>query len=117
MWKVGRSLTKRIYSLTKGRKFSRDFSLGDHIRRAAVSITSYIAEGFDAQSNAEFVRFLKYSRRSTSEVKNQLYIALDEEYITQQEFDEAYEQCSTISKMLFGFIRYLQKASSKRTKS
>ncbi|MBI3578037.1 MAG: four helix bundle protein [Ignavibacteriales bacterium] len=108
VWKEGRKLTKKIYALTKNKKFSRDFSLVDQIRRAVVSITSNIAEGFDAQSNIEFIRFLKYSRRSVSEVKNQLYIALDEEYIEQIEFDEAYEMCSTVSKMLFGFMRYLK---------
>lgn len=109
VWKEGRKLSRKIYVLTRGKKFSMDYPLVDQIRRAVISITSNIAEGFDSQSNVEFVRFLKYSRRSVSEVKNQLYIALDEEYISQKDFDEAYELCSTISKMLYGFMSYLRK--------
>lgn len=109
VWKEGRKLSRKIYVLTRGKKFSRDYPLVDQISRAVISITSNIAEGFDSQSNVEFVRFLKYSRRSVSEVKNQLYIALDEEYVTREDFDEAYEMCSAISKMLFGFMRYLRK--------
>lgn len=112
VWRESRKLSKRIYTLTRGKKFSRDFPLVDQIRRAVVSLTSNIAEGFDSQSNIEFVRFLRYARRSVSEVKNQLYIALDEEYVTQEDFDEAYEMCSAISKMLFGFMRYLRKPRS-----
>ena len=102
-----------MYSFTKKKEFSRDFSLVDQLRRASISITSNIAEGFDAQSNPEFVRFLKYSRRSTSEVKDQLYVALDEAYITEKEFLEAYELASAVSKMLFGFIRYLKGSGKK----
>ena len=109
VWKKGRQLTREVYAKTKSKKFSRDFSLCDQIRKAVISITSNIAEGFDAGSNNEFVRFLRYSRRSTSEVKNQLYVALDEEYITEDDFKEIYELCSEVSKMLFGFIRYLKK--------
>ena len=111
VWQNGRKLTRKIYSLTRNKEFARDFSLVDQIRRAAVSITSNIAEGFDAQSNIEFVRFLRYSRRSASEVKNQLYVALDEEYITEKDFTEAYEMCSSVSKMAFGLIRYLRSTS------
>jgi four helix bundle protein len=109
-WKEGRKLVNMIYKLTEGQRFSRDFSLKDQIRRAAVSITSNIAEGFDCQSKAEFARFLTYARRSASEVKNQLYVALDQQYITTLQFQEAYELSSTVSKIIFGLIRYLRQA-------
>lgn len=113
VWKEGRELTRRIYKCSRNKQFSRDFSLRDQIRGAAISVTSNIAEGFDAQSNSEFVRFLNYSRRSTSEVKSQLYVALDENYIERQEFAELYELASKVSKMLFGFIRYLKTSRRK----
>jgi four helix bundle protein len=116
-WKEGRKLVNKIYGLSSGQKFSKDFSLKDQIRRAVISITSNIAEGFDAQSNAEFVRFLAYGRRSSSEVKNQLYIALDQKYITQEQFEEAYELASTVSKIIFGLIRYLRRARAQRVSS
>ena len=113
VWKEGRELTRKVYKCSRNRQFSRDFSLRDHIRGAAISVTSNIAEGFDAQSNLEFVRFLNYSRRSTSEVKSQLYVALDENYIQQNEFTEIYELASKVSKMLFGFMRYLKTSNRK----
>ena len=108
VWREARMLVQRVYSLTRGKEFSKGFSLSDQIRRAAISVTSNIAQGFDAQSNAEFVQFLTYSRRSVSEVKNQLYIALDQKYITQQEFDDTYAMCANVSKMLHGFMGYLK---------
>lgn len=109
VWREGRELTKKIYSLTKIKGFSRDFPLVDQIRRAAISVTSNIAEGFDAQSNAEFARFLSFARRSASEVKSQLYVALDEGYIDNLEFTDTYEMASRISRMIWGFIKYLKK--------
>ena len=113
VWKEGRNLRRQVYSFTQKKEFSKYFSLVDQLRRASISITSIIAEGFDAQSNTEFVRFLRYSRRSASEVKDQLYAALDEGYITEREFLQAYELASTVSKMLYGFIRYLKNSTKK----
>ena len=101
-------MSRLVYSVTRQVKFAKDFSLVDQIRRAVISVTSNIAEGFDAQSNAEFIRFLKYSRRSVSEIKNQLYVALDEQYITEKQFNDIYEKASKVSKLLHGFIKYLQ---------
>ena len=68
-----------------------------------------IAEGFDGGSNAEFVKFLRYSQRSCTEVKSQLYVALDQQYITQQQFDENYELAGKTHAKIGGFIKYLTK--------
>ena len=68
-----------------------------------------ISEGFDAGSNNEFIRFLRYSRRSCSEVQNCLYIALDQRYILTEEFQSSYDHCERIRKMIDGLIRYLRK--------
>lgn len=76
-WIEARKLTKRIYDITNETRFSKDFELKDQIRRAAVSIMANISEGFDSQSNEEFIRFLIYARRSSSEVQSHLYVALD----------------------------------------
>ena len=114
IWQSGRELTKQIYRLSGSKKFSTDFALRDQIRRACISITSNIAEGFDARSNPEFIRFLNYSRRSVSEVKNQLYVALDEEYVTPEEFRRLYDDAANISRMILGFIRYLRISNIRR---
>jgi four helix bundle protein len=109
-WKEARILTNRIYEITKKTAFSRDFGLRDQIQRAAVSVMSNIAEGFDSQSKADFIKFLIYARGSTSEVKSQLCVALDQGYISQEEFDKTYGEASKVARLINGFIRYLAKS-------
>ncbi len=72
-WQKARALSKAIYSVTGNGAFSHDFGLRDQIRRAAVSIMSNIAEGFDRGSNREFTQFLYIAKGSTAEVQAQLY--------------------------------------------
>ena len=85
-WKQGRELAKDIYAVTGKGKFPRDYGLEDLMRRAAVSVISNIAEGFSRQRDKEFVHFLHIGKGSTSKVQNQLYIALDLHYISQEAF-------------------------------
>lgn len=106
-WQEGRKLCKMIYEISRRGQFSKDFGLRDQIQRAAVSIISNIAEGFDSKSNIEFHRFLIYARRSISEVKSQLYVALDTKYISQAEFDSIYSQAEKVAKLTNGFVRFL----------
>jgi len=87
--------------------FAKDFGLRDQITRASGSAMHNIAEGFDGGSNAEFVKFLRYSQRSCSEVQSQLYVALDQAYISQGEFDSIYKQVALTHAKVGGFIRYL----------
>ncbi len=106
-WQTARELTRAVYALTNGLKFSRDFGLKDQIRRAAGSAMHNIAEGFDSGSNAEFTKFLRYAQRSCTEVKSQLYVALDEGYVTKEEFEATYELATATHAKIGGFIRYL----------
>ena len=107
-WKKSRELSKAIYKVSASDKFSKDWELRDQIRRAALSIMSNIAEGFDSSSKIEFSRFLGISRRSASEVQSQLYVALDQGYIEQNDFELLYKESEEIRKMLMGFIKYLK---------
>ena len=116
-WIEARKLTKRIYEVTEETNFAKDFGLRDQIRRASVSIIANITEGFDSQSNDEFIRFLIYSRRSSSEVQSHLYVALDQNYISQQLFNELYEQCIYTSKLINAFISYLRTTGRQTNKS
>ncbi|MFQ5853215.1 MAG: four helix bundle protein [Candidatus Binatia bacterium] len=84
--------------------------LRDQIRRAAISIPSNIAEGFSRHSNKEFIRFLFVAKGSAAEVQSQLYTALDQGYISQEEFDNIYEKLEVVSKQISRFITYLKKA-------
>ena len=102
-------MTAYVYSLTKKAAFSKDFELKNQIRAAAGSSMHNVAEGFDADTNPEFVRFLRYAKRSCSEVQSQLYLAKDEAYIENNEFEHAYDLASETRAILHGFITYLQK--------
>ncbi len=93
-WQLARELTRQVYAVAHHGEFSRDFGLRDQITRAAGSTMHNIAEGFDGGSNPEFIKFLRYSQRSCSEVQSQLYVALDQGYLTQGEFDAIYAQAS-----------------------
>src|ERR671929_85029 len=86
-WQRARELTKEIYKLTSKNEFSRDFGLKDQIRRASVSIMSNIAEGFERSGTGEFAHFLATAKGSAGEVRSQLYVALDQEYIARSAFD------------------------------
>jgi four helix bundle protein len=90
--------------------FSKDYRLRDQLQGSAISVMSNIAEGFDAGGDAEFIRFLGYARRSASELQSQLYIALDQNYIDQQQFSRIYRQAVETKRLIGGFIRYLKKS-------
>jgi four helix bundle protein len=74
-----------------------------------------IAEGFDSETNPEFIRFLRYAKRSCTEVQSELYVALDEKYITDHEFEDAYELAGQTRAAIRGFINYLVKFEKERT--
>ena len=111
-WQKARELANMIYGFTNQVDFAKDFELRNQIRRAAGSAMHNIAEGFDAGSNPEFIRFLKMSRRSASEVQSQLYLALDLEYITEDDLRKAYDLATEIKRLINGLISYLRKPST-----
>ena len=98
-WQEGRNLTNSIYEACKLNLF---YNMAN------------IAEGFDSQSNLEFIKFLVYGRRSCSEVQSHLYVALDRQYITKERFSEIYKQAVKVKELIGGFIRYLRN-SKRRT--
>ena len=108
-WKEARKLVNMIYDLSNEGLFSKDFSLRNQIRGASVSVMSNIAEGFDRETNREFIQFLIVARASASEVKSQLYVGLDRNYIERGEFGRMYQQASKVISLIDGFIRYLKK--------
>jgi len=109
IWKLALKITKVIYDLTAKEKFSKDFSLKDQIRRAVISISSNIVEGFEKNNTNEFIRYLKIAKGSVGEVRNQLYIALSINYITKKEFEETNKMLEDLANQVGGLIGYLQK--------
>jgi four helix bundle protein len=106
-WQLARELTRKVYDLTKKTKFARDFGLRGQIQDAAGSSMHNIAEGFDSETNPEFVRFLRYAKRSCTEVQSELYMALDQQYITDAEFKDVSDHAGRTRATIRGFIKYL----------
>ena len=115
-WRLARSVTKSLYDLTRDGDFSRDFPLVNQIRRAAISVLSNIAEGFERNGDREFIQFLTIAKGSCGELRAQLYIALDQGYIPEQKFNSLTDDLTQVSKMLAGLIRYLQSSELKGSK-
>jgi len=111
-WQEARELLKSIYEITSKGNFSRDWELKNQIRRSTVSVMSNIAEGFDRSSDKELIQFLRIATGSCSELKSQLYVALDQKYITNELFRDIYQKAIEVTKLVNGFIRYLKKRSS-----
>ncbi len=108
-WKKGRMLRKAVYGHSKHGEFARDFALKDQIRRAAISVTSNIAEGFERGGNREFLQFLSNAKGSCGEVRDQLYAALDEGYMSESDFNALQESCLEVGRLIAGFMDYLAK--------
>ena len=104
---MARELTRKVYSLTKKTKFARDYGLKSQIQDAAGSSMHNIAEGFDSETNPEFIRFLRYAKRSCTVVQSELYVALDQQYIENDEFQDVYDHAGRTRAAIRGFIKYL----------
>lgn len=110
-WQKARALTSKIYAVTRIGQFAKDFGLTDQIRRAAVSIGSNIAEGFERGNNKEFVTFLGIAKGSAGEVRSQLYTAYDAGYLSDAEITELVGLSKDVSKLINGLILSLRKSS------
>ena len=108
-WQKARQLTVEIYRITAQGEFARDFGLRDQIRRAAVSVMSNIAEGFDRGSRGEFHQFLVIAKASCAEVRSQLYVALDVGYIVQEIFSNLNSSTDEPSRIIGGLRAAVQK--------
>jgi four helix bundle protein len=114
VWKLSRQLVKDIYRMTQRPSMSKDWGIRDQIQRAAVSIMSNIAEGYERGSNKEFVQFLFIARASAGEVRSLLYVGLDQDYIDKETFDDLAGKVTVISRQLKGFVEYLRGTNFKR---
>jgi len=108
VYQRARELTNAIYKVTRGRAFAEDRSLVDQIRRAATSIMFNIAEGFERGSKTEFIQFLFIAKGSSGEVRAQLQVARDQEFISAEDYDGLYNLARLVSGMLSNFIAHLQ---------
>jgi four helix bundle protein len=116
-WQEARKLVNMVYrSIRSSKTFQADFRLVDQSAGAAISVMNNISEGWASQSNAEFIRFLTYSRRSCAEVQNCFYVVTDQEYVNENTCKEIYQQAKKVVMIIDGLLRYLRSQRSKQTK-
>jgi four helix bundle protein len=115
-WKEARILVRKIYDATREGSFKKDMRLTGQIQAAATSCMANIAEGFIRRSDKEFIQFLYISMSSSAEVRSHLYVALDQQYISQKQFDEIYDLADKTGRMISNLIKYLRNSSTKQTK-
>lgn len=108
-WQKSRALTQAIYEVTRGERFAKDFGLSGQIQRAAVSIMSNIAEGFERDNRGDFHRFLTIAKGSCAEVRSQLYIGLDIGYLNATEFQKLNVQAEEVARIIGGLRASVEK--------
>ena len=106
-WQNARDVANRVYRACNANEFKREYNLIGQIKGAAASIMANIAEGFSRRGNKEFIQFLFVAKSSAAELQSHLYIALDQEYINRQQFDELYEEIDKVQRQISNFIKYL----------
>jgi len=105
VWQEAKELAVQIYKLTTNTNFAGDYGLRDQARRAAVSVASNIAEGYERNSNKDFIRFLLISKGSLSELRTQLEIALEIGYLNGKLFENIEDRCKKVGAMLTKLMR------------
>jgi four helix bundle protein len=116
VWQKARSIAVSVYSITDNGQFASDYILKNQMRRASISISSNIAEGFERNGNKEFVQFLSIAKSSAGELRSQLYLALDLQFIKEREFNALLNDVVEISKMISGLLEYLKNNELKGSK-
>ncbi|MBX3304892.1 MAG: four helix bundle protein [Nitrospira sp.] len=115
-WRHARTLCGEIYRASGRGPLAKDFALRDQMRRASASIMSNIAEGFERSGSGEFIQYLAIAKGSSGEVRSQLYIALDQGYLTQEVFVRLSGLAGDTARMVAGLMNYLRKSGIKGTK-
>jgi four helix bundle protein len=115
IWKKAQDLAKEVYYLTeKNEKIRRDFSFRDQIKRAVLSISNNIAEGFEYNNNRDFIRFLRYSKGSTGEVKNCLLFAATVNFFGRDDIQNLIDSSNELGSKIGSLIKYLQTKATKK---
>lgn len=112
IWKLARKICWKIYDHTRRDPLRRDFAMVDQLRRSSGSIMDNIAEGFERNGSKEFIYFLSISKASCGECRAQVYRALDQNYMTDEDFNELHELLTRESRKIYSLIVYLKKSNN-----
>lgn len=114
IWKLSVEMAHEVYVLTSKKHFLHDFGLQNQLRRAAVSVSSNIVEGYERNNNNDFIRFLQIAKGSLGEVRSQLHIARLIEYISELEHAQIEDGLVNLSRQIGGLIVYLEQKRSEK---
>jgi four helix bundle protein len=112
VWQKGMEVVKQVYLVSRQGELGRDFALRDQLRRAAISIPTNIAEGFERSSRKEYVNFLNYAKGSTGEVRSLLNVAFDLGYLEPSQYEALRQAVMELSRYLFNQIKLLRSCDS-----
>ncbi|MDP2423762.1 MAG: four helix bundle protein [Bacteroidales bacterium] len=110
IWKAAREICKKIRSIAENTKLEKDFSLKDQVIRSSGSIMDNVAEGFERDGKKEFVQFLSIAKASCGETRSQVHRIFDAGYISEEKHQELFEDCTSLSAQIAGFIKYLNRS-------
>ena len=105
VWQEAKELAVQVYKITTNARFSKDYGLRGQVQKAAVSVASNIAEGYEKNSNKDFVRYLLIAKGSLAELRTQLEIALEIKYIDKKVFEKIDEKCKKVTAMMIKLIK------------
>ncbi len=117
IWKLSIKISVLIYKVSEEGKLKQDWGLKDQIRRASISISSNIAEGFEYDNNKDFIKYLRYAKGSSGEVRSQLFVLKEIEYINEASYNELSEKLISVSKQISGLIKYLKEYENNKINS
>ena len=109
VYRLAVEFSEQMYEIVAMSRIHHDFSFADQLRRATISITNNIAEGFERDSNNEFRYFLRVAKGSAGEVRSMLHLARKLDYISDEMHEAGCDQAKSISRQLAGFIAFLSR--------
>jgi len=112
VWQKGMEVVKQVYLISREGELYRDFALRDQLRRAAISIPTNIAEGFERSSRKEYLNFLNYAKGSTGEVRSLLNVAAELGYLEPSRYEVLRQAVLELSRYLYNQIKSLRSSSS-----
>ena len=115
IWQKATEIALEIYLISEKGKLKTDFGMKDQIRKAAMSISDNISEGFEHNNNKDFIRFLRYAKGSAGELRNKLFVLYKLEFIEEDFYNDKHNRLIELSKNIGGFIKYLKEYEKKKT--
>lgn len=114
VWKEALDIGVDIYRITSTGKLEKDFSSRDQLRRAAISISNNIAEGFEYNNNKMFIKYLGYAKASAGELRSNLLVLIAAKILSAAEVESLQVKLLNASKNISGFMKYLRTFESKK---